>query len=142
MVKNFKNTIRKLVLKSENVGLLKRFMKNHLPKKLVPIFLCVTPNLVHIAPLAVRLRSDSFQPIFIANGLTKSDLAWLSGMAKDAPIVPLRTSLTNNPSSLLSHGTIIEYLIELDLERFCKFKDDFIYCKGHQLFVDLNKHGS
>lgn len=76
----------------------------------VPAYIVVTPELCHLAPLAARNHPPAIQPVFVANGISMGDRAWLARLAPDVPIMPLRSSLRGKAASLLHHGLVIEHL--------------------------------
>jgi hypothetical protein len=75
-----------------------------------PIFVLVSPADLHFAPLAVILRSPLHRQVFVCNGLSASDLEWLSKTCPDVPMLKLDASLSGNAASYLAHGKVIELL--------------------------------
>ncbi len=111
--------MRECVLRTLNVGRLKRFIKRECSPGKTPIFLVVIPDIVHMAPLAVSLRHPSFQPVLLANGVDRIDQAWLREMVGDIPLFSMQVSLKGNRASMLGHGTVIQYLMLANAGIFC-----------------------
>jgi len=84
----------------------------------LPSYIVVTPHLVHLAPLAARNHTAAVQPVFVTNGLTRIDLAWLQSVSPHVPVIPLRASLGTNPRSLVEHGVVINHLARASLSDF------------------------
>jgi hypothetical protein len=90
-----------------------------LPRDRIPSFIVVTPELVHLAPLAARNNGARVQPVFVANGATADDVAWLRAMAPSVPVIRLWTSVRRKAGSLLHHGDVIEYVARASSRPFC-----------------------
>jgi len=85
----------------------------------MPTYIVVTPHLVHLAPLAASNHSVGIQPVFVANGIGRTDIDWLTAMKPDVPVISLRTSLGGKSASLLEHGVIINHLARGVHDVFC-----------------------
>jgi hypothetical protein len=83
-------------------------------------FIVVTPDLVHLAPLSTQNHGPGVQPVFVANGIGESDVAWLNRISPEVPIVPLRASIRGGSQSLIHHGEVIENIARaMDRTTFC-----------------------
>jgi hypothetical protein len=111
--------VRTVALQWSNVWRLSRFIRQNCRESQTPVFIILTPALVHMAPLAVAVRSPDFQPIFLLNGVSKADQDWLIALVGDVPRIELKVSLTGNELSLVEHGTVIEYLFSASPRSFC-----------------------
>jgi hypothetical protein len=120
MVKKIKNAVRDILLALINHHRIRRFLApGEFPNR-TPIFLVVTRDLVHMAPLAVATRHPDFAPVFVGNGISPEDESWLATMCPDTPVISLKASLaTGNPASMLDHGAVLQYLLELVPGTFC-----------------------
>lgn len=139
----FTQSIRQLALHAANTGRLKRFIQRACPAGKTPIFIVLTPDVVHMAPLAVVIRSAVFQPMFLLNNVCADDQNWLKTMIHDVPMFNLTVSFTRNRQSLLSHGAIIQYLLMINQTAFCIQDSDCFVTDGsffNGLKLDLAQH--
>jgi len=83
---------------------------HELPAAKLGSFIVVTPHLVHLAPLAAMNHGATVQPVFVANGISASDIKWLKEMSRDTPVVPMRSSLKRESESLLDHGVVVDLI--------------------------------
>ena len=135
-------SLRAGLLPAVNVGRLRRFFKGQGLAGRTPVFLVLTRELVHMAPLAVAVRGPGFQPVFVFNGVSLSDKDWLRDMVGDIPDVSLMVSLTGNPLSVLDHGTVIEYLLDTYRRPFCiQDPDCFVTDRNFFQSVKLDEAG-
>jgi hypothetical protein len=102
-------SVRSTILRSINDRICRR-ASSRLRSGCLPSYIVVTPHLVHLAPLAARNHPPGIQPVFVANGIGRPDIAWLAEVSPDVPLVPLRASLGGNPNSLVEHGVVINHL--------------------------------
>jgi hypothetical protein len=96
-----------------------------------------------MAPLAAASHGELVQPVFIANGIGDADIAWLSSICPDVPILRLKTSLRGNASSLLAHGSVIDILSQVSEAAFCiQDADCFVIDSSfwHSMRLDETKH--
>jgi hypothetical protein len=110
--------VRQRVLEVVNTRICRRTCEV-IPPDLMPSYIVVTPHLLHLAPLAARHHGPHIQPVFVANGLDATDVAWLSSLCPEVPLAPLVSTLTGNKSSVLEHGFVINYLAAANGRAFC-----------------------
>lgn len=111
-------SVRGTILRSINDRIVSRASSGLRPGAL-PSYIVVTPHLVHLAPLAARNHPPQIQPVFVANGIGPSDIAWLADVSPDVPLVQLRASLGGNADSLVEHGMVINHLAKGNRGIFC-----------------------
>lgn len=85
----------------------------------LPSYIVVTPHLVHLAPMAAQNHPPHVQPVFVANGIGETDLAWLTRISPGIPVVALRVSIAGNSESLIEHGVVINHLARAKSGQFC-----------------------
>ncbi len=85
-----------------------------------PVFFIFTPELVHFAPFCLKgVLSSEFSPVVILNAVTEDDERWLRTQLPAQPIVRLKTSLRNNPTSMLAHAEVLNDLFAVCSSSFC-----------------------
>ncbi len=136
-----KRRLRGLALRRSNVGRLRRFIWEGCGETQIPLLIILTPDLVHMAPLAVALKSPAFWPVFILNGVSKPDRSWLDSLVGDVKMFELKASLTGNSKSLIEHGTVIEYFFEASRHSFC-IQDADCFVTDERFFADLKLNES
>jgi hypothetical protein len=105
----------------------------------VPCYIIVTPHLAHLAPLAAQNHGAGIQPVFVANGIDKTDRDWLRTISPDVPIITLKTSFRGNSKSLLEHGIVINCMTATDDSEFCiQDADCFIFDSAFWRGLTLN----
>ena len=110
--------VRGQILRIVNEARSRSFRRRIVSDK-IPVYIVVTPHLLHLAPIAARNHGRSFLPIFIGNGLSIEDRTWLKSVCPEVSILPLRASLGKNPDSLIEHGVVIDYLAQTESGFFC-----------------------
>lgn len=90
-----------------------------LPADRLLSFIVVTPDLVHLAPLSTRNHGSGVQPVYVANGINRRDVAWLERISPGIPIVQLRASFRGDSETLIHHGEVIENLARSMDRAFC-----------------------
>ncbi len=110
--------IRNMLLSSINRKSLRHLVKQ-IPSGVVPVYFIFTPEIIHLAPFCVPRGINTIHPILLMNAVSDEDVAWVSSVLPQIPLVKLRTSLTDNRTSLLPHGTVLTDLLESNESQFC-----------------------
>ena len=118
MIRSIPRLLRSRMLAFRNAGVLRQSLQD-IPGDKVPSYIVVTPHLVHLAPLASRNHARHVQPVFLANGISDSDVAWLSRHCPEVPRIVLHASLRRRAGSLITHGVVIDYLTQDPRALFC-----------------------
>jgi len=119
-------SLRKQWLRKRNLRRARRFAAD-LTTGAPPVFILTNPADLHFAPLAVSTRSKSHTQIFVGNGLSDSDSAWLRERCPGIPILRLSASLSGNAASYLPHGELVDLLaLSLDEPFFIQDADCFV----------------
>ena len=75
-------------------------------------YIVVTPHVVHLAPLAALNCGNLVQPVFVLNGVSQSDTAWLNHICPNIPVLHFQLSFLHRGPNILSHGRVIETLAD------------------------------
>ena len=119
-------SFRRQWLRTRNLRRVRRFAAE-LTTGAPPVFILTNPADLHFAPLAVSIRSQYHAQIFVGNGLTDSDAAWLQERCPEIPMLRLSASLSGNAASYLPHGELVDLLaLSLDEPFFIQDADCFV----------------
>lgn len=119
-------SFRRQWLRTRNLRRVRRFA-GELATGVPPVFILTNRADLHFAPLAVSTRSQSHTQIFVGNGLSDSDAAWLQERCPGIPILQLSASLFGNAASYLPHGELVDLLaLSLDEPFFIQDADCFV----------------
>ncbi len=121
---NFLRSVRKAALKIWNrQRCVEKIAKSILGNEL-PIFVVVTPAIVHLAAACLNTIPKSFNTFVILNGVDASDEAWLHEVHPRLHYIRLRTSLTSSRHNLIPHGEIIDCVAAASMREFCLMDAD------------------
>lgn len=115
----FKQKLRGFLLSRDNAKRLRRALQNIANSGSTPIFFIFTPDIVHFAPYCIPQDADGFEPVLVLNSVSVEDRKWIEEIHPGRLIISLRTSLSGNSASLLSHADVINALFATNERPFC-----------------------
>ena len=93
----------------------------------LPVFVVVTPAIVHLAAASVATLPTGVRPFLLLNGVDGDDELWLRNIHPGAHYIRLRTSLSGRSANLIPHGEIIDIIGRGCSGQFCLMDaDNFI----------------
>jgi hypothetical protein len=118
-------TIRRLALRTFNSAYFAIQMRPRLIKTAnTPVFIVVTPNIVHLASRSALTLPKGIEPFFILNGVDEVDFSWLKKAHPIAHYITLKTSITGRHHNLVSHGEVIDLIARNCEKEFCLMDAD------------------
>ena len=117
MIRRFTSRLQSFLLEGINQKRGRHFTAS-VPSEKTASYIVVTPHLVHLAPLAAQNAGEGIFPVFVINGLSPTDIKWLTEVSPATAILPLLASLSGNRESLIEHGRIIDTLIDSENRPF------------------------
>lgn len=106
-------------------------------KNNLPIFIVVTPAVVHLAERSAAGLPPEHCPTFILNGVNGDDTIWLKSQHPRAQYIQLKTSISGKNANLVSHGEVIDLIGKNTKSDFCLMDaDNFIL--DHSILDEIN----
>lgn len=138
-----KTRVHNFILETLNVLHLRPRLRHTVPKGNIPVFLIVTPDLVHIIPFVLSHIRDPFFPVLVGNGISVEDRQWLPSVLEGKPVFQFKTTLRGNRNNLLAHGAAIDCLWQAWPGHFCLQDPDCFVTNPsffHQVTMDDSRH--
>jgi len=111
--------VRTTILSVRNRRILRNELSRLLGEQTIPLFFIFTPDIVHFAPYCIPTNAEGFEPVLILNSISPKDEQWLRQVYPQHLIISLKTSLSDNPESILSHGDVLNDLFACVKKPFC-----------------------
>ncbi|MFO1000112.1 MAG: hypothetical protein U0936_07235 [Planctomycetaceae bacterium] len=78
-----------------------------------------TEELMHFARYCIPKTTGQFQVMLVLNGVTDASAQWMTSLLPERCIVRLKSSLSRNSKSMLSHAAVLHDLLAVIRRPFC-----------------------